>query len=121
VEKKTMNSIGPLNEYHKITVENTGEIFTCKKDESVLHGLFRTGKKGIPIGCSGGGCGVCKVQVLSGTYGKKKMSKAHVSTDEEREDIVLACRVFPQSDLQIEVVGKLNKAVTRTTRTQPMC
>ena len=61
----------------------------------------------------GGGCGVCKVQVLSGTFTKRVMSREHISAQEEADGFVLACRVRPTSDVQLQVVGSMKKNVCR--------
>ena len=97
----------------QITIKDTGETYLCNETKHLLAGMVQLGKKGIPVGCRSGGCGVCKVQVLSGEYTSKKMSRDHVSVDEESQDIVLACRVFPESDITLSVIGHLRKAVTR--------
>jgi len=94
-----------------VTIINTGETYICRETQHLLAGMVQLGKKGIPVGCRSGGCGVCKVKIIFGDYKAKKMSRDHVTEQEESDDIVLACRVFPQSDLTLEVIGKLNKAV----------
>jgi ferredoxin len=38
----------------------------------------------VPVGCRGGGCGVCRVQVLSGGYESKRMSRRFVTDDDAR-------------------------------------
>ena len=93
----------------KVLIETTGEIFGCDEHQHILSGMAKTGKKGIPSGCHGGGCGVCKVKINLGTFSTKKMSRAHISEDEEKAGSVLACRVFPNSDISLQVVGKLQK------------
>ena len=75
--------------------------------------MVALGRKGIPLGCRNGGCGVCKVTILSGEYTSRVMSRAHVSEEDERQGHVLACRVKPCSDIRISVVGKLKKAVVQ--------
>jgi ferredoxin len=94
-----------------ITVIETSEVFSCPDDKSVLEGMVRLGRRGIPLGCRGGACGVCKVEVLSGRYVQKPMSRCHVDADDEREGRVLACRISPSSDLEIRVVGNMKRAV----------
>ena len=96
-----------------ITIEDTGEIYYCKETQHLLAGMLQLGKKGIPVGCRSGGCGVCKVKIHSGEYVTKKMSREHVSAEEERQGIVLACRVFPKGNISLSVVGLLHKAVMR--------
>ena len=51
------------------------------------------------------------VQVLDGLYLKRKMSRGVISAEEEAGGCVLACKIYPQSDLRVEVVGKMARAV----------
>ena len=97
-----------------ITLEDTGEHYPCKPEESLLCGMERLGKRGIPVGCRGGGCGVCKVRVVAGNYSKRVMSRACLSVEEEAAGIVLACRVRPNSDIRLRVLGKMKKNVCAT-------
>ena len=97
---------------HTITIIDTQEQFSCKETQHLLDGMFRMRKKGIPTGCRGGGCGVCKITIRDGVYETKKMSRSRVTEREEQSGTVLACRVFPRSDLQLKVVGLLDKALT---------
>ena len=64
----------------------------------------------IPVGCRGGGCGVCRIKVVQGSYEAKKMSRKHVTEGEQAEAIVLACRVFPRGDLLVDVLPVSNSA-----------
>jgi ferredoxin len=50
----------------QILIEDTGETYACAEGETLLKAMERLGRKGIPVGCRGGGCGVCKVQVTQG-------------------------------------------------------
>ena len=43
----------------EVAVAGSNEHFTCAVGESVLRGMLRLGRRGIPVGCVGGGCGVC--------------------------------------------------------------
>jgi len=63
------------------------------------------GRSGIPVGCRGGGCGVCKISVVEGEIHTRKMSRAHISVQEERSKTVLACRTYADSDLLVEVLN----------------
>lgn len=99
--------------YFKVTIEDTGETYKCDELISLLVGMENLGKKGIPVGCRGGGCGVCKVEIVSGTYTKRVMSRDHVSAEEEERNIVLACRVRPTSEITLRVLGKMKKNVCR--------
>ncbi len=100
----------PLRNRVKLT--QTSEVYDCMPEESILQGMARLGRRGIPLGCLNGGCGICKVAVMSGKWQKTGlMSRAHVSEDEEARGIVLACRAAPCSDVEIEVLGKMQKSV----------
>jgi len=73
-----------------------------RDDESLFRAMIKSGKGCIKYGCEGGGCGVCKIQITEGEYERfKNMSRAHVSEEEEKEGIVLACCVKPKSDITL--------------------
>lgn len=97
-----------------VHVAQTDETFPCAANESLLTGMVRLGRKGIPVGCVNGGCGVCKVRILAGDIkALGPISRAHVSVDEEGQGYTLACRVAPQTAVQLEVAGKLNKPFSK--------
>ena len=100
--------------YHIITILDTGESYRSSEAKTVLDGMAALGKKGIPVGCCGGGCGVCKIEIVSGSFRKRVMSREHVSVEDEANNRVLACRIWPTSDLQLKVLGKMNKSVCRS-------
>ncbi|WP_286239507.1 2Fe-2S iron-sulfur cluster binding domain-containing protein [Neptuniibacter halophilus] len=79
------------------------EGFACPDNLSLLRGAEQQGYAAIPVGCRGGGCGVCKIRLLAGEIYSKPMSSAHISAQERAAGYVLACRVFPRSDLLIEI------------------
>ena len=45
--------------------------------------MERLGRKGITVGCRQGGCGVCKVAVLPGSYVAKVMNRDNVYAEDE--------------------------------------
>jgi ferredoxin len=98
---------------HKVFIEDTQEEYRCREDQHLLAGMEALGRKGIPVGCRGGGCGVCKIEITSGQYTKRVMSRDHVTVEEEARGCVLACRVKPLSDISLKVVGKMKKNVVR--------
>lgn len=55
----------------------TGDRFRCEEDQSVLKAMELVGKKCVPVGCRGGGCGFCKIRVVEGEFRCGKMSRAH--------------------------------------------
>ncbi|MGD9600932.1 MAG: 2Fe-2S iron-sulfur cluster-binding protein [Gammaproteobacteria bacterium] len=98
-------------EEFEILILDTGERFRCRADENLLRAMERLNRRGIPIGCRGGGCGICKVRIARGRTVAGKMSRAHVSVDDEAHGIGLACRLFPVSDCELSVIGGLRKRV----------
>lgn len=89
---------------HLIQIEmadgNTQQ-FAVNPGQSLLAAAEQCGLKPIPCGCRGGGCGYCKVAVLNGEFDHKAMSKAHIGEADLAQGLVLACRVYPKSDMRI--------------------
>ena len=98
----------------KVKIEDTGEEFICPPGKDILRGMQALGRKGIPVGCRGGGRGICKVRLLEGKVRTLKMSRAHVTEKDEKSGIFLACRAFPESDIRIKVLGKIMRAFDPT-------
>lgn len=97
-----------------VHIAQTDETYVCATSESLLQGMLRLGRKGIPVGCVNGGCGVCKVRVLEGQcQALGPISRAHVSAAEEAHGFTLACRVAPLTPVELEVVGKFEKPFKR--------
>lgn len=94
----------------QVCVAQSGESYACATTESLLAGMLRLGRKGIPVGCVNGGCGVCKVRILAGTVqALGPLSRAHISPAEEADGYTLACRVAPTEAVRLEVAGRLHK------------
>ena len=89
---------------HTIAVKGSNCPFSCSEQSSLLLAMAAQGVNAIAIGCRAGGCGVCKIQILSGSYRTKAMSRERLSQDEENSGYALACRVYPSSDMLVEVV-----------------
>jgi ferredoxin len=102
---------------YQVLIEDTGEAYNCDQTRSLLSGMEVLGRKGIPAGCRNGGCGVCKVQITSGIWTARVMSREHVSAEEQARGCVLACRAMPASDVRLAVVGKMKKSVCRVVET----
>jgi len=96
-----------------VHIEDTGEQYDCVPGESLLKAMLRLGRRGIPSGCHGGGCGVCKVEITRGAVSTGAMSRAHVSADEEARGCLLACKAYPLSDVSLRVLGAMQKNVCR--------
>ncbi len=93
-----------------VLVEQTGEHYHCATSESLLRGMLKLGRKGIPVGCVNGGCGVCKVRIVEGEVTVLgPVSRAHVSAEEEASGFTLACRVAPVTTVRLRVAGKFEQ------------
>lgn len=95
---------------HKVTLAASGEEYFCGEEQHLLQGMqsFQMGLpmlKLIPVGCRGGGCGICRIRIARGVYEAKKMSRKHIPEEDQASGVVLACRVTPRSDLLIEVLS----------------
>lgn len=75
--------------------------FDCSENQSLLDAMIRAGRCGIKVGCRNGGCGICRVRITQGHYSIGKMTRSRISEDDEAEGVVLACRVFPSSDISL--------------------
>ncbi|SFB35050.1 2Fe-2S iron-sulfur cluster binding domain-containing protein [Collimonas sp. OK607] len=114
----TANNTGDLQAStatkHCVRLLQTGETFMCGSYETLLQGMARIGRKGIPVGCLNGGCGVCKIVIRSGNVKKTgAMSRAHISEQDEAQGVVLACRVAPDGYVELEVTGCIKKTIMR--------
>jgi ferredoxin len=96
-----------------ITIPGAGSV-QCAEDERVIAALERAQGFGqlrnlphrLPVGCRRGGCGVCRARVLEGTYRKAPMSRAHISEEDEENGLILACSIYPLSDLSLVLEGR---------------
>lgn len=96
----------------EITIADTGETFSCRPEQNVLAAMEKLGRRGIPVGCRGGGCGVCRVQVVDGgRFHTLKMSRAQVSEADEAAGICLACKLIPDGPLSVKPLGKLRSSL----------
>jgi ferredoxin len=87
---------------YTITLEDTGETFRAREDVTVLEAMEGMGRHCIDVGCRFGGCGVCRIEILAGSWTvHRPMSRAHVSEEDERAGRVLACRIRATGDLRI--------------------
>ncbi len=90
---------------HNILVKNKDKNRSCSEDKNLMDSLSVCADI-VPKGCHNGACGVCKIKVSKGEFKKLKMNRKHISQEEELNNIVLACRSLPKSDMEIEFLGK---------------
>jgi ferredoxin len=102
-----------MSETYTITLLPMGEVFPCSPGETVLSAILRSGAR-VFFGCTGGGCGVCKMRLISGHLAYGRYSADVLSEAERREGFFLSCQAKPVSDLTIQLTetNKYRKTVT---------
>lgn len=93
----------------RLTFPAEGVVVPCPDGRSVLAAMEAGRRQDIPVGCRGGGCGVCKVQVLRGRYEVGRTSRTSLSVEEAAQGIALACRLYPQADLELRALGRRSR------------
>jgi ferredoxin len=69
----------------------------------------------IPTGCQRGGCGMCKMKVVSGEYEQELIRNHVVLSDEELENgFALACCMTPKSDLEMIAIEDYEEQLKET-------
>lgn len=104
---------------YQVTVigETVEHVFQCPGADDVLSAMKRARLAVVPVGCRGGGCGVCRVEVVSGGFEAGKMSTAHVSCEElSSKTAALACKMYPVGDVAIRPTGRLFKKIDEKIR-----
>lgn len=91
-----------------VFVKNKNESRVCYGNKNLMDSLGSY--SGVaPKGCHNGACGVCKVSIVSGDFELEKVNRKYISEEEEAKNIVLACKVIPKSDMEIEFMKKKKK------------
>ena len=101
-ERREASNEGRDHPTFQIAIPGLGRTIICRVDQSILAAIIASGTKSIAVGCRSGGCGVCRIKILKGTYRTGYVNRAIVGVAEEREHIALSCRAFPTSDCSIE-------------------
>ena len=89
---------------YTITLSPIGDAIVCRPDENVLGAILRSGAK-VVFGCKGGGCGVCKMQLLAGMVDHGRCSAAVLPNEEKESGAFLSCQARPLSDLTVELIA----------------
>ena len=89
---------------YTITLNPIGDTVACRRDETVLSAIQRSGAR-IVFGCRGGGCGTCKMHLISGTVEHGRCSAAVLLEEEKGNGSFLSCQARALSDLTIELTA----------------
>jgi CDP-4-dehydro-6-deoxyglucose reductase, E3 len=91
-----------MSETYTITLLPMGEVLPCSSGETVLNAILHSGAR-VFFGCTGGGCGVCKMRLIAGHLDYGRYSAAVLSEEEKREGFFLSCQAMPVSDLTVQL------------------
>jgi ferredoxin len=89
---------------YTITLSPIGDTVTCRREEAVLSAILRSGAK-VVFGCRGGGCGTCKMRLLSGRVEQGRCSAAVLPEEEKKNGAFLSCQARALSDLTVELTA----------------
>jgi methane monooxygenase component C len=86
-----------------LTFEGADRIdIACREDEDVITAALRQGHL-LLSDCREGSCSTCRGFLVDGDYDQLLPHSPHALTDAEEEDgLILACRLRPSSDLEID-------------------
>jgi CDP-4-dehydro-6-deoxyglucose reductase len=99
----------------RIHVQGTEVDISAYPGETMLDALKRTGNA-IRVGCRRGGCAICKVEVVEGTFEYTRPIADKVLTDEEKEGgTCLTCRAVATSDMVVSLEGHHERVNTLLT------
>lgn len=89
----------------RITVEGTEIAVDTYPGETMLAALRRTGNA-LRSGCRRGGCAICKVEVVEGTFEyNAPISETVISDEDKAAGVCLTCRAVPTSDIVVSLKG----------------
>ena len=100
---------------YKITLDARNQKFeyTCGPNQTPLRAA-RDEFIPFPTGCQRGGCGMCKVKVVSGEYDQELVRSHDALSDEDLENgFALACCMTPKSDLEMITLEDYEKQLQK--------
>lgn len=82
------------------TVSFMGQTYICHPEENLLEAA-RKSHIPLPVGCCSGGCGMCRIKVVKGTFALGICSKAVLSDGDREANYTLACKTYPSSNMEV--------------------
>ena len=89
---------------YTITLSPIGDTVACRRGAPALSALSRSGAK-VAFGCRGGGCGTCKMRLISGRVEHGRCSAAVLLEEEKANGSFLSCQARALSDLTVELTA----------------
>ena len=85
-----------------ITVDGSSTTFPCAAADTLTRAALRAGVP-LPYECNTGGCGSCKVELLSGEIESLRPDSTALSARDRGKRRVLGCQAQPRADCHIKV------------------
>ncbi|MDP4154805.1 MAG: 2Fe-2S iron-sulfur cluster binding domain-containing protein [Bacillota bacterium] len=85
-----------------IKVEPDERTIIGNDNDFILDTAIRNGVK-IKVGCKGGGCGICKIQILEGDVDRGHSARSVLPLNEIKQGYALACQTKPNTDVVINI------------------
>jgi ferredoxin len=95
---------------YTITLTPGGDTVPCSPEQTVLAAILGSGAS-VMFGCRGGGCGTCKMRVISGQVEHGRCSAAVLLKEEKESGWFLSCQARALSNLTIELTAANNYRV----------
>ena len=92
--------------FFTVHVEDTDIQWRCRHGQSIAQGADRAQQGHLLAGCRGGGCGVCKVQLVAGQVSLRPHGSNTLTPKEKSDGMVLACCAEPRSDVRIRIIQR---------------
>ena len=89
---------------YTIRLSPVGDAVVCGPEESVLAAILRSGAS-VVFGCRGGGCGTCKMRVITGRVEHGRCSAAVLQEEEKLDGWFLSCQARARTDLTIDLTA----------------
>jgi CDP-4-dehydro-6-deoxyglucose reductase len=89
---------------YKITLSPVGDAVACAPEVSVLAAILGS-EASVVFGCRGGGCGTCKMRLISGRVEHGRCSSAVLPQDEKERGWFLSCQARALTDLTVELTA----------------
>ena len=91
-----------------VRIEDTGQSFDVEPGETILAAALRQ-DTALPHDCTLGGCGACRIRLAEGAVEYDELPFG-LSEAEAADGYALACKLIPEADLRLQVIGKMSRS-----------
>ena len=89
---------------YRITLSPSGDTVACAVEETVLAAILGAGAS-VVFGCRGGGCGTCKMRLITGRVDHGRCSAAVLPGEERETGWFLSYQARALTDLTVELTA----------------